>query len=257
MFELENFDIKLDTELLGRNFVYCHEVESTNDLLTDNKSPYQKHGTVILAEKQLSGKGRKGRSWQSGRGLNLTFSILLTEIKPFRKKINLVTFGSALAVSVSIENLYQLKTELKWPNDVLINSKKVCGILLESSIKGDKISKIIVGIGLNVNQNAFLGEFRIPPTSIKNEYGNLIERERLLAEILNNFEEIIKKIGSEPELVLRDWKSRCRMIGEKIGVEDGNEQKYGIFDDIDENGFLLLRTNKRIEKIVSGDVSLL
>ncbi len=257
MFDLEIFDIKLDTDFIGRNFVYCNEVESTNKMLTENNQLQQNNGTVILAEKQLSGKGRKGRTWQSARGLNLTFSILLTNIKPFEKNINLITFASALAVSHSIENLYQLKTELKWPNDVLINNKKVCGILLESSSKGKKITKIITGIGINVNQNLFQGEYRIKPTSIKLESGNNIEREKLLAEILNNFEEILNRLNKEPELVLRDWKARCKMIGEKIVVEEGDIQKYGIFDDIDADGFLLLRSNKKIEKILSGDVSLL
>ena len=138
----------------------------------------------------------------------------------------------------------------------MIHGKKVSGILLEASSLGSKIERLVIGIGINVNQTMFQGNFNIPPTSIKLESKENIERERLLAEVLNNFEELLEKSRVEPKAILRDWKSRCRMIGEKIEVNDDDVLKYGIFDDIDENGFLLLKTrDKKIEKIHFGDVS--
>jgi len=255
--ELEKFDLKLNTNFVGRNFIYCEEIDSTNTYLMDRENKNNTDGTVILAEKQTEGRGRKNRVWYSAKEQNLNFSILLTSKKYFGKNLNLINLASSLAVSQAIENLYQLNAELKWPNDVLIKGKKVCGILLEASSQGSKIDKVVIGIGLNVNQSMFQGEFNLPPTSIKIEANENIERERLLAEVLNNFEELLEKSISKPSEVLREWKSRCRMIGEKISITENDETKYGIFDDIDENGFLLLKSrNNQIEKIHLGDVSI-
>ncbi len=256
MFSLEKFDIKLNTDFVGRNFVYSEEITSTNSFLLNKENKFNADGTIILAEKQSEGKGRKDRIWYSAKGQNLTFSILLTNKKYFGKNFNLINFAASLSVAVAIENLYQLKTELKWPNDILVDGKKIAGILLESTSQGSKIEKLVIGVGLNVNQSLFQGSFNLPPTSLKIETNEVIERERILAEILNVFEGNLTKIQFNTEDVLRDWKLRCRMIGEKISIIEGDETRYGIFDDVDSEGFLLLKNNNRIEKIHFGDVSL-
>lgn len=256
MFEIENFDIKLNTDFIGRNFIYVEEIDSTNTFLLDRKNGINISGTVVLAEKQTKGRGRKDRVWYSSKEQNLTFSILLSKEYKLFDHLNLINFSASLAVANSIENLYQLRTELKWPNDVLINKKKTCGILLESSSQGSKVDRVVVGIGVNVNQSMFHGQFNYPPTSIRMELGREVEREKLLAEILNNFEFYLEKILKEPTYITREWKEKCRMIGEKIYVKEGETIKNGIFDDIDEEGFLLLKTKTGIEKITIGDVSI-
>ncbi len=256
MISFENFDLKLDTEFIGRNFIYSEEVESTNSFLLNKANKYNIHGTVLLAERQSMGKGRNNRVWYSNKDQNLTFSILLTDKRYFGQKFNILNFTISLAVAQAIENLYQLRTELKWPNDVLLNGKKVAGILLESTSQGSKIQRVVIGIGLNVNQTLFQGNFNLPPTSIKNELSENVERERLLAEILNIFEEILEKSIKNSDDILKDWKSKCRMLGEKISVTVDDKVKDGIFDDIDTNGFLLLKSHDKIEKIHFGDVGL-
>lgn len=254
MFNIEEFDIKLDTEVIGRNFIYCDEVDSTNSVLLTSKE-FNRDGTVLLAEYQSKGRGRKNRTWVSNAGQNLTFSILLkSDLK--EKKVNLINLGSALSVAQSIENLYQLDVELKWPNDVLVNKKKIAGILIESSSKGNKINKLVVGIGINVNQPNFPGKFDIQPTSIRKEFKSIVSREKLLSEVLNNFENILMQIKNEPNKILNDWRNRCKMIGEKVKIVLDDKIKMGIFEDIDENGFLILKTGDIIEKIHYGDVSL-
>jgi len=255
MFELENFDIKLETEFIGRNFIYCDEIESTNTELLAGKQQYKKTGTVMLAEKQLAGKGRKDRTWHSARGLNLTFSILLMKDVVSGININHLNLAASLAVASAIENLYQLKTELKWPNDVLIDKKKVCGILTETTIKGTKVERVVVGFGINLNQIVFQGDFNLPPTSLKLELGINIERENTLAEILNIFEALLLGLESKPKTILNEWRSKCQMIGDKITITENDEVKSGIFHDIDENGYLLLKRKDIIEKIHFGDVS--
>ena len=255
MFELENFDIKLETEFIGRNFIYCDEIESTNSELLAGKQQYKKTGTVLLAEKQLAGKGRKDRTWQSARGLNLTFSVLLMKDVLSGININHVNLAASLAVASAIENLHQLKTELKWPNDVLIDKKKVCGILTETSIKGTKIERVVIGFGINLNQIVFQGDFYFPPTSLKLELKDDIDRENMLAEILNNFEELLLDLESKPNVILNEWRNKCQMIGDKITITENDKVKKGIFYDIDGNGYLLLKRNDSIEKIHFGDVS--
>lgn len=257
MFNLEVFDIKLETEFIGRNFIYTDEIESTNSELLSNKQQFKKSGTVILAEKQSSGKGRKGRTWQSARGLNLTFSILLGRDAVDELNINHINLAASLAVSAAIENLYQLKTELKWPNDVLINKKKVAGILAETSIKGNVVDRIVIGIGINLNQYSFQGDFNITPTSLKIETGLEIDRENVMAEILNIFEELIFELAIHPKNILNDWRSKCKMIGDKITVTENDNIISGIFHDIDDNGYLLLKKNSEIERIHFGDVSII
>lgn len=256
MFNIEDFDIKLNTEYIGRTFIYAEEIESTNSFLMDKKNGYNTNGTVTLAEKQTHGRGRKNRVWYSAPESNLTFSVLLTKDKLLFKNLNILNFAASLSVANSIENLYQLKTDLKWPNDVLINSKKTSGILIESTSQGSKIERVVVGIGVNVNQNSFQGTFNYAPTSIKIELDRNVEREKLLAEILNNFEIQIERTKTDKNVVLNDWKSKCNMIGEKISVVENDKEVFGIFDDIDEEGFLLLKTKNKIEKIHFGDVSL-
>lgn len=256
MFDLEKFDLKLNTDVIGRNFIYAEEVPSTNTELLNESEFNKKHGAVLFAEKQTDGKGRKNRVWYSDDKLNLTFSILITEPK-YLQKINILNFVASLALAISIENLYQLKTELKWPNDILIDGKKTGGILIESTSKGSKILRLVIGIGLNVNQISFQRKFTTEPTSLKKELGHPVEREKTLAEILNNIEEILNTSNKFPDKILEDWKAKCRMIGERITVVSHDVTKHGIFNDIDKNGFLVLRTDDKVETLHSGDVSIL
>jgi BirA family transcriptional regulator, biotin operon repressor / biotin---[acetyl-CoA-carboxylase] ligase len=256
MLNIENFDIKLLTEYIGRNFFCCEEIESTNGYLLNEMEDNLINGTVLFAEKQTKGKGRKDRTWSSIKGMNLTFSVLLTDKRYFKKNVTLINLAVPLSVADAINNLYQLQIDLKWPNDVLINRKKTAGILLESTSKGNNIDKLVIGIGLNVNQTTFQGDFNITPTSLKLELKHNVEREKLLAEILNNLEENLEKLIVKPRTIIEDWKTNCSMIGEKIEISEGDQKLFGIFEDIDENGYLLLKTNNKIEKIQFGDLIL-
>jgi len=253
-FVIEELDIKLKTNFIGTNFIYYEEADSTNEELLKDLSITQ-HGTVLFANNQVKGRGRLNREWISDKNNSLTFSILLTEnITP--QNINIINLAASVAIAQSIENLYQLDVRLKWPNDVLIATRKVCGILVESTSIGDKIDRLVVGIGVNVNQPIFEGKFLVPATSIRKEFGKVTSRERLLAEILNEFEKIFKKANKKPNEILDTWRSKCKMIGEKVKIVNGDKETYGIFEDIDENGFLLLNESDGVKRVHSGDVSL-
>ncbi len=253
LFNLEAFNIKLDTEFLGRNFVYCEELDSTNDYLLGNED-FRENGTVVLAEFQTKGKGRHNHDWRSAKGQNLTFSVLLNEnLEHF--KINYLNLSAALSVGMALENLYQLKPEMKWPNDVLVEGKKIAGILCESLSAGNQITDLVIGIGINVNQTNFPGKYKIPPTSIRIEAKRKVSRERLLSEFLNIFEENIMQLIDSPKNILNNWRERCKMLGDKIWVKvHGSEELFGTFEDINEDGFMLLRVGNEIKKIFSGEI---
>lgn len=255
IFSIERFDIILDTEWIGRNFIYLSEVESTNSYLLEEKETLE-DGTIAFAEKQSAGRGRLDRTWSSAKGLNLTFSMLFTK-KKLIHNINYLNLGSAVVTAQTLENLFALKPALKWPNDVLVNKKKIAGILLDSVSSGNRIKKTVVGIGINLNQAVFHGDFKIEPTSIKIETDNLAEREKVLAEFLNLYETMVNKVLDDPQTILNEWRERCRMIGEEIAIVQNDKTKYGIFEDIDANGNLLLKNKGGVEQIYFGDVSLM
>ncbi len=256
MFNLDLFDFKLETNIIGRNFIYLDEIDSTNSYLLDKNNKIDKEGTVVLAEKQTKGRGRNNRIWYSEKGLNLNFSILISNKYFFGKNFNLINLGISLAVANSIERQCFIQTNVKWPNDILINGKKTAGILLEANSQGSKIEKLVIGIGLNVNQTSFKGDFNFLPTSIKLEAKENIEREKLLAEILNNFENMLLKIISRPESILNDWRDKCSMIGKRISINQNGKIIIGTFVDIDDNGYLILETKNKINKIHFGDVGI-
>ncbi len=254
MFIIEDFDIKLDTDYVGRNFFYFDEIDSTNSFLISSKD-ITENGSLVLAEYQLKGRGRRQRDWVSVKEQSLLFSILLNK-EPEILEPNLLNLTASLSVAQAIENMHQLDVELKWPNDVLVKKKKIAGILLESVSQGNTLEKVVVGVGINVNQPNFKGKYQIPPTSIKIETKRNVNREKLLSEVLNIFEENMGKLISNKNIILHDWRARCKMIGEKIKIIDNETERFGIFDDINEKGFLLFRTPDKTETIHFGDVSL-
>ena len=256
LFDVKKFDIRLDTEWLGRSFIYLEELESTNTFLMEKENGINENGALILAEKQTKGKGRLDRQWYSSKAMNLTFSFLITDKKILSKSLIPLNFALAVSVAETIETLCQIKATVKWPNDILIGPKKIAGILLESVSSGSQITRLVVGIGVNINQIHFQGSYMLEPTSIFNETGAEIEREKFFAELLNNLEEIINLACEHPPLIFNRWRERCPSIGDKIIVSRDGIETHGIFDDIDEEGSLLLRTEEKIIKIKYGDVSI-
>lgn len=245
----------LNTNFIGRNYLHKNLISSTNDYAKEYANYYD-DGTVIVAERQESGKGRLGRKWLSNESNGIWMSIIL---KPNLNPHDVVSLTQVAAISVvnAIEENTICKAGIKWPNDIIINDKKVCGILTEMSSEIDKINYIIVGIGLNVNISLFPDDISNKATSLMIELSEKIDRKKLLASILNNFEKfysIFLRFGFNS---VRDMcKKYSITIGRDVIIKANNIEYTGYAVDIDNDGNLIVETkNYGVKKVLSGDVS--
>lgn len=218
-------------------------------------------GTVILADSQSGGKGRRGRVWSSPAGVNLYCSVVLRPaIMPHEAPQ--LTFLSAVAVARAIELSTELTPEIKWPNDLLISGKKVAGLLNEMSAETDGINFVILGIGVNLNMTAdqFPDDLRQPATSLLLESGVRVDRSRFTGTMLRELDLLYADFlmhGFGP--VREEWQRRCNASGRQVLVSDsGTECTGGLFVGIDSDGALLLRSDDdTLHRITCGDVRVL
>lgn len=254
--EKEITDI-LKTKEFGRTLFTFESIDSTNTFaktLSEQKGP---HGTLIIADEQTAGRGRLQRNWISTKGKNLLFTLIFYPEFGI-EKISLLPFVGSLAVTDAIETVTGLSATCKWPNDVLINGKKVCGMLLESSAGNSHGGKVILGIGVNVNQEEFPDELLHKASSLKNESGIEIDRVHLLASIVEELENRYDQLAHFPsQRLLSDWKMKALLFGKKITVLE-SEFSYGATAiDVAEDGSLIIQTEDGKKKnIFAGDVSL-
>ena len=249
----------LRTKRLGRSVFFSSVVGSTNEWAKELAAYGAAEGTVAVAETQTCGRGRLGREWVSPGG-GLWFSVVLRpELKP-AEAVGLV-FASGLAVVEVLHELYGLKAETKWPNDVLVNGRKVCGILTEMSTIGEKVNYVIVGIGVNANfdvEKVFPEELRVIATSLENELGRKVRLEELfkaLLEKLENFYELFMKEGFDP--ILKEWKKYAGFLGCQVEVASGTEKWVGLALDVENDGALIMRLEDgTVKRVFVGDATL-
>lgn len=247
----------LDSEIFGkRDIVYYSETDSTNTKAKDLAIKGAHEGTLIISEKQTKGRGRKSRDWFSpSRGGIYASLILRPKISPNEApKITLLT---AVATAEALLFLTGLDVSIKWPNDILVKGKKIAGILTEISTEMDAIDYIVVGLGLNVNTGNFPGDIKKKATSVFIETGKPFPRLTLIKEYLKLYEKyygIFKRIGFEP--ILTRWKEFAEIIGRRVIVEMIDKKCAGVVQDIDNDGFLILKNNNgEPYRIISGDVT--
>lgn len=248
----------LDTELIGRSYVHFDQIESTNTYAKENISKL-KDGAVITAEKQTLGRGRLGRRWTVEKSDGILMSIVLKpKIKPARALM--LTHIASLAVAEAIEYT-GVKALIKWPNDIIVNNKKVCGILLEMIAELDMISAVIIGIGLNANSGAFPPDLSDKATSLKIASGGTIDRKKLTALILNHLEDNYTQF-LDGKFTMDSIKSYSLTLGKNIRIIDYKNTSapqryidcYAV--DIDDDGYLVVRfCDGSIHTVMSGDVS--
>ncbi|SHE72384.1 BirA family transcriptional regulator, biotin operon repressor / biotin-[acetyl-CoA-carboxylase] ligase [Thermoanaerobacter uzonensis DSM 18761] len=245
----------LTTDFIGKNYIHKLVIDSTNNLAKEIASNVP-DGTVIIAEEQTAGRGRLGRSWISQKGCGIWMSIILKpNIQP-QEAINL-TQVAAISVVKAIEEVFHVESKIKWPNDIILNNKKVCGILTEMSSEIDKINYVIIGIGVNVNCDNFPEELKGKATSLYLETNSKVDRKKLTASILNNLEFYYNAYLQKGFVYIRPiCIEKSITIGRQIKVIANEGEIEGKAVTIDNNGSLVVETKegKRLS-IMSGDVS--
>lgn len=250
----------LNTKYIGRTFYHFHHIDSTNTKAKELSRQGEIEGTVILSESQSAGRGRLGRVWCSPERKGIWFSIILRpDIDPVQaSKITLI---GAASVYKALESMGFRECKIKWPNDLIINNKKVCGILTEMSGELNKVNYIVMGIGLNVNidQNDFPEELKHIATSLKIEKGEMIDRKKLLGEILNNLETYYDEFihSNSIDTTIDICKKNSILLGSEIQCIDRNNIFNAKAIDINPEGELVIQLKDgSIKNIISGEVSI-
>ena len=245
----------LATDIVGRKIYAFSQIASTNDYARRLAKNGEDEGAVIITDSQTRGRGRYHRRWFSPPGKGLWLSVLLRPTTHW-DGIGLMSLLAGLAVSEAIDKETGMTTQLKWPNDVLHNNRKVSGILIESETQN---AHLVVGIGINVNQTAsdFPESLRHRATSLLLETGIVNSRMRLLVGVLNELEHNYKRfLTGDHEWLRCKWLARCAHKDMDVTVTCGEMTIEGVFQTIDTNGAMILRSSPgEVHRIRSGELS--
>ncbi|WP_144511357.1 biotin--[acetyl-CoA-carboxylase] ligase [Bacillus sp. FJAT-22090] len=250
----------LETKHIGRNIVYHPVCDSTQIIAAEKAREDALHGTVVITEEQTAGRGRLERSWDSSASKGIWMSVIIRpEISP--QNAAQFTLVSAVAITRAIEDITNCSPHIKWPNDLLINGKKVTGILTELQADMDRVQSIIIGIGVNVNQDidAFDQSIQSIATSLKMETGKEVDRAELVAKILyylEKYTDMYVENGFEPIKLL--WESYNCTLGKRIRANLLRETLEGVAIGITNDGVLQLQLDSgEVRGIYSADIHLM
>ena len=250
----EEIKCNLNTKFMGCDVHSYESLDSTNDTAYQLAVSGAPEGTVVVAEQQRKGKGRQKRHWHSPKGGIYLSCVLRPEIEP--KEIAKVTLAAAVAACEALRDSTGLEAMIKWPNDILVDGKKICGILTEMKAEQDRVNFLVLGIGINVNspQTGLLSG----ATSVEKEVGGPVRKVDLTQKLLVRLEEniILFKKGSFTDII-KMWHRLSLTVGEVVKVHCHDEVIEGQAVDLDENGALVIRLDSGIQRrVLSGDVAL-
>lgn len=250
---------RVETDLIGKEVRFYEEVDSTNEIAKKIADENGTDGTLIVTESQIKGKGRRGKEWSSDKGKDIFMSLILKpRINPM--SASMLTIITALAVVKSIKKKCSEEVYIKWPNDIVIKGKKVCGILTEMSTEIDYINHVVIGIGINVNRDSFEGDISQMATSLYIETKEIHRRSQLIAQIMKEFEEMyhifLEKESLEP--FIEEYNRMLININKEIKVIEAGNEYYGVALGINDKGELLVHDLDKpdnIKTILAGEVS--
>mgnify|MGYP002597288012 FL=1 len=247
----------ISTKWAGRHVVYYDETDSTNTRAKELGEKGAEHGTLVIADRQNAGKGRRGRSWESPEGTSIYMTILLRpDMMPV--KAPQMTLLMAIAATKGIGQVAGLEARIKWPNDIVsLSGKKLCGILTEMSAEIDYINYVVIGIGVNVNQDSFPQEIKERATSLYLELGHKVQRSQLIAAIMESFEECYEKFMETEDLsgLMEAYNSLLVNRGREVKILEPGHEYTGTALGINEKGELLVETEEDIKEVYAGEVS--
>jgi BirA family biotin operon repressor/biotin-[acetyl-CoA-carboxylase] ligase len=252
-FNIEILKTNLPKFLDPLQIEYFEEIDSTNTYLLKRKK--FDNEILVITNFQTAGRGRFSRNWISNPNENLMFSIGLPSFRA--SDLSKLSFLTPLSIQESIEEFLDLNLSIKWPNDLIINNKKVCGILIESLIENNENAKVVVGIGINVNQNDFPDEIKERATSLRLIMNKVISRELLLAKIISKFFEYLILFPDNFELIYEKYKNKCTGLGKQISLLFNDKIYNGVLNDINKSGELELLIDNEKLTFNSGEITIL
>lgn len=249
---------KLKTNWLGQKIIYYREIESTQKEAHELAKRHFAHGTVVIAERQTNGKGRLGRSWHSEKGKGLWFSIILRPNFGYQQA-PLITLYSSIMIIRALEELYQIKLNIKWPNDIYYNGKKIAGILTELHGEQDKIDYLIIGIGINTHTDQYPLEIKDKAASLESIIEESPSRVQILVKLLEEFEGNYKTFNNTAfDSFYGEYNSALLWKGKRVTIRNLANIYNGYLVGIDRNGYLLINTDEdKNVKVISGDIEFL
>ena len=254
----ETLAAQVQTICLGRKIRAYQETTSTNDLAKEWAQAGAPEGSLVLAERQTAGRGRRGRKWQSRAGQNLLLSIVLRPQLP-PERLPLVTLAAGLASADAMAPFVSpLAPSIKWPNDVLLGKRKCCGILVESVFETpSRPPTVALGIGINVNQDAFPAPLSSKATSLLLETGRHVPRAALLARLLEQIERRYRVLQNEEASIRADYEERLDDLGKPLALHlnDTDAPVCGTLHGIGPTGALLLKTDTGMRSFFAGEVT--
>jgi len=247
----------LPTRVLGRPVHLFNRISSTNEFAKRIARRGASAGTLVLADAQTSGRGRHGRTWISPPDRGLWFSFILRSPAAI-KQLGLLPLLVGAVIVEELESLLGHRFQVKWPNDVLHDGKKVCGILCEAQFTPPKIDYLVVGIGLNVNQSAdeFPPALRGRAQSLAMIAQKQLDRKVVLLHLLEGLEHAFFSADRLPVGKLKLWKNACSDIGKTITLRHGREHLTGVFEDVSEHGEVMLRSGNLLQHLAAADFSI-
>lgn len=243
----------LKTKFIGKNVIIFDEVDSTNTQARIAAERGEVNGTALISENQTAGRGRQGHSWDSHRGKDILMSVLLYPKGGKNHFLSTITLAVGVAVGRALEQAAKIQTDLKWPNDILVKGKKICGILCEGFTRNNN-DCIAIGIGVNVNGRSFPKSISDKATSLSLAKGENFIREEIISQILNELEVVYSEfcLGKLDE-IMKEYRSKCISIGKSVEFIKDNHKFMGIIEDISLNGELIIRTNDQKIRLNSLD----
>ena len=246
----------LNTKYIGKELFVFNEVSSTNTLARFLSMNGIADGSVIISEKQTNARGRSGKAWESPLG-GVWLSIVLNPHVDYAK-LPLITLATGVAVAKTLEKVGVENPEIKWPNDIMINGKKVCGILTEAVTKLNTIENVIIGVGIDANLDIedFPEELQEGTTTLQNELGRKGSENLLIKTFLEEFEEITELFDHEGyEEILKEWRKRSYSIGKIVEVREPFNKNYDAYVlGVSREGALIVeKIDGTLEKVISGE----
>ncbi len=247
----------LQTQRFGQTLRGYSSLDSTNTAAMRWASEGAPEGSVVFAEYQTEGRGRQGRTWEAEAGQNLMFSTVLRPSLP-PPRLNLITLAAGVATAEAIEAFTKpLTNAIKWPNDVLLEGLKCCGMLLESTLAGPDQATVILGIGLNVNQRAFPPELEDLATSLMLQTGRLIPRAALMADLIGRLERYYDTLSEDDGATVRQaYTDRLHGLGQSTTLHLTEQEKpvTGVVLGITDTGALRLDTDEGTRTFHAGEI---